>query len=153
MTGGQSRRAFLTGAARLAATSSITATAATVNPSGLHAAGRRGISEGLNYRTTRELVAALRNRQVSAVELLEHTITRIEAVDNRINAVVVRDFERARAAAILADAGIAKGGQQPLLGVPMTIKNPSILPGCRRRGACQCSRAGKQAKTPRRSPD
>jgi hypothetical protein len=37
-------------------------------------------------------------------ELLEHTITRIETQDRRLNAVVVRDFDRAREAAKAADA-------------------------------------------------
>src|SRR5262245_29792057 len=39
------------------------------------------------------------SRTVSASELLEHTIARIEALDRHLNAVVVRDFERAREAA------------------------------------------------------
>ena len=45
----------------------------------------------MNYKSTRELVARLAARQISAVELLEHTIARIEALDPKINAVVVRD--------------------------------------------------------------
>ena len=45
-----------------------------------------------------------------AVELTNHAIAaRIEALDPRINAVVVRDFERARAAAAQADKALAAG--------------------------------------------
>jgi amidase len=36
-------------------------------------------------------------------------IARIEALDGRINAVVVRDFERARVAAAAADVALANG--------------------------------------------
>lgn len=48
-----------------------------------------------DYRTIKQLGDSLRQRKVSALELLEHTIARIEALDQRLNAVVVRDFERA----------------------------------------------------------
>ena len=52
-----------------------------------------------DYRTIKELVEALQVRKISASELMEHTIARIEAFDRPLNAVVVRDFERAREAA------------------------------------------------------
>ena len=42
-----------------------------------------------------QLSKALQSRDISASELLEHTIARIEGLDERINAVVVRDFARA----------------------------------------------------------
>jgi amidase len=55
------------------------------------------------YRSATQLVAALKRREHSAVELLEQTIQRIERHDRRINAIVVRDFERARVAAEESD--------------------------------------------------
>jgi amidase len=61
-------------------------------------------------------------RQVSAKDLVEQAIARIEARDSAINAVVVRDFERARVAAAAADAALARGERAPLLGIPMTVK-------------------------------
>ncbi|MBV9377798.1 MAG: amidase, partial [Alphaproteobacteria bacterium] len=64
----------------------------------------------------------LADKQVSAVELVDFSIARIEAVDGKINAVVVRDFERSRAAAKEADAALARGERRPLLGLPMTVK-------------------------------
>ena len=54
---------------------------------------------GLAYRTAGELAKALADRKISARELLDVTIARIEALDPKINAVVVRDFDRARKAA------------------------------------------------------
>lgn len=75
------------------------------------------------------LVAALADRKVSALELADAAIARIEARDGPINAVVVRDFDRAREAAKAADAALARRERRPLLGVPMTIKEANWLAG------------------------
>ncbi|BBO05631.1 MULTISPECIES: amidase [Bradyrhizobium] len=83
----------------------------------------------LNYGSIRALASALRARRISASELLEHTIARIEALDGRINAVIVRDFDRARAAARAADAALGRGEQRPLLGIPVTLKEPFNVAG------------------------
>ena len=53
----------------------------------------------LNYGTTNELAAALAARKISALELADHVIARIDALDAKLNAVVVRDFDRGRKAA------------------------------------------------------
>jgi len=84
---------------------------------------------GPAYRTAGDLVAALAAREVSARELLDFAIARIEALDRQINAVVVRDFDRARAAAEAADAALARGERRPLLGVPMTVKEQFNVAG------------------------
>jgi amidase len=81
------------------------------------------------YRSVGELNRALIARQVSSRELVDRAIARIEATDGAINAVVVRDFERARAAAAEADAALARGERRPLLGIPMTIKEAVNLAG------------------------
>jgi amidase len=82
-----------------------------------------------DYRTVRQLTAALRARTISASELLDLTIARIEARDSRVNAVVVRDFERARGAAAAADFALARGDTGPLLGVPTTVKEAFNVAG------------------------
>jgi amidase len=74
-------------------------------------------------------VKAIAGRQVSSRELVDSVISRIEALDPKINAVVVRDFERARAAADAADAALAKGESRALLGVPMTVKEHYAVAG------------------------
>jgi amidase len=81
------------------------------------------------YRTTKELVAALQARKISAVELTDHVIARIEVLDPKINAVVVRDFDRGREAAKAADAALSRGERLPLLGIPMVIKESFDVPG------------------------
>ena len=79
--------------------------------------------------TASDLVAALADRRISAAELTEGFIARIEARDPAINAVVVRDFERARQAARDADARLARGERLPLLGLPMTVKESNQVEG------------------------
>ena len=82
-----------------------------------------------DYCTIKDLVAALRARKISALELTDRAIARIETVDRRVNAVVVRDFERAREAAKAADIALSRGETGALLGVPMTVKESFNIAG------------------------
>src|SRR3954451_5970670 len=115
----QSRRKFIGGLAAAAATSII--------PAGRLLAG--DIPSGAAYYPAAELVQALASRQISSRELIEAAVSRIETLDPKINAVVVRDFERARAAAEDADAALARGEWRPLLGLPMTVKESFNVAG------------------------
>jgi amidase len=76
-----------------------------------------------------ELARLLAERKIGALELCDAHIARIEARDEQINAVVVRDFDRAREAARAADAALARGERKPLLGVPMTVKESYDVAG------------------------
>jgi amidase len=76
-----------------------------------------------------ELVEALAAKKVSAAELVDAAIARIDARDQDINAVVVRDFGRAREQADAADAALARGERRPLLGLPMTVKESHNVAG------------------------
>jgi len=76
-------------------------------------------------RSARALAAG----QLSAAALCEAAIARIEALDGGLNAVVVRDFDRARRQAAEADAALARGERRPLLGVPMTVKEAFNVAG------------------------
>jgi amidase len=73
------------------------------------------------------LAALVRNREIGAVELLDHYISRTERLDPRINAVVVRDFDRARARAKALDSQADKSA--PLFGVPTTVKESFDVQG------------------------
>lgn len=75
------------------------------------------------------ILRALARGAASAAALCEAAIARIEALDPGINAVVVRDFERARRCARQADAAYARGQQRPLLGLPMTVKESFDVAG------------------------
>jgi len=50
----------------------------------------------LSYRSALECLAALRNRDVSSLELVDACIARIEALNPELNAVVATDYDRAR---------------------------------------------------------
>lgn len=76
-----------------------------------------------------EQLRALHAREVSAVELLGATLARIDRLHARLNAVVVRDDERAFAAAQAADVALARGDARPLLGLPMTVKESLAVAG------------------------
>ena len=76
-----------------------------------------------------EQVDAVVNGDVTAVEAAEAAIARIEAGDGDLNAVVVRDFDRAIDAAREVDARRAAGERPPLLGLPMTVKEAFDVAG------------------------
>jgi amidase len=87
------------------------------------------VDAGFVYRSATELVELLAKGEVSAVELAEEAIARIERYDATLNAVCVRDFDRALASARDADAALARGEVRPLLGVPMTVKESYHVAG------------------------
>jgi amidase len=87
------------------------------------------MEKAMPYQTATELMSALRAKKVSSAELVDAAIARIEAVDQKLNAVVVRDFDRARGAARAADAARAKGDDRPLLGLPFTVKEVFNIAG------------------------
>ena len=97
------------------------------------------------FKTTRRLVAALQDRELSARELLEQSIERIEAHDRSINAVVVRDFDHARQDAAAADAALARGERRPLLGIPMTVKEAIDVAGLPTRTPSSSGDSGPRA--------
>lgn len=67
-----------------------------------------------------QLAQLVRTGKIGAMELLDHYVSRTERLDPRINAVVVRDFDRARAKAKTLDSQADKSA--PLFGVPITVK-------------------------------
>jgi amidase len=82
-----------------------------------------------NFKTAVELSAALATKKVSALELAQDTIGRIERHDSKINAICVRDFARGLETARAADAARARGETGPLLGIPMTVKESYNVAG------------------------
>ncbi len=81
------------------------------------------------FATATSLLGALRTGKVSATELTELYIRRIERHDGRLNAVVVRDFDRARQQARAADQARARNESAPLLGLPITLKESINVTG------------------------
>ena len=82
------------------------------------------------FLSATDLAARIRRGAITSVALTDYFIDRIERLDGDVNAVVVRTFEAARAAAVIADAAAAEGRWLgPLHGVPMTIKESYVLAG------------------------
>ena len=82
-----------------------------------------------SFKTAVELSSALAAKQVSAVELAQDAIGRIERHDGKINAICVRDFARGLDAARAADAARGRGETRPLLGLPLTVKESYNIAG------------------------
>lgn len=82
------------------------------------------------FKTATELAAMIREKEIGCRELLDHYLERVERFDGDLNAIPVRDFERARARADEADSALARGEVWgPLHGVPMTIKESYDIEG------------------------
>ncbi len=75
-----------------------------------------------------ESAAAIRRGDITPFEAVETAIARIEHHDAHINAVVVCDFDRALSTA-KSMTGVSPRTDQPLFGVPMTIKESFDIEG------------------------
>ncbi len=70
-----------------------------------------------------EISQQVRTKKVSALEICDAALARVEAINPQINAVVHRTDDEARDAAKAIDTAVAKGEDLgPLAGVPVTIK-------------------------------
>ena len=87
------------------------------------------ITQDYETASATALVKAVTAKKVSASELTEAAIARIERLNPPLNAVVVKDYDRARAAAKLADERAWRGEKGALLGVPMTVKESQRVAG------------------------
>src|SRR6266852_4707071 len=83
------------------------------------------------FSSAKEMLAALRARRTSAVELLDLHVERIARLNPSLNAIVEPDFERARLDALEADARRGRRDDAPLLGLPMTLKESINVRGLR----------------------
>ena len=84
----------------------------------------------IEFASACDLAKKIRDKEISSRELTDLYIERIERLDGDLNAVVVRDFEGARAAADQADRALAEGREVgPLHGVPVTIKEAYNIAG------------------------
>lgn len=87
-------------------------------------------SDSLGFKTAVQLAGMIRNKEIGSLELTQYFIDRIERLDTQLNAVVVRDFDRAVDAARKADSLTMRGDVlAPLHGLPMTIKESFDIAG------------------------
>lgn len=82
------------------------------------------------FRSARQLAAAIRAKKIGCAELLDLYLARVEKYDAALNAVVVRDVERARTRARAADRALGRReAWGPLHGLPMTVKESYDVAG------------------------
>lgn len=81
------------------------------------------------YSTASDLKTRMDRREISSVEVTRAAISRIKRYDGEINAICVRDFERAIGMALAADDARRNGETGSLLGVLMTIKESFNIAG------------------------
>src|SRR5262249_55595406 len=100
---------------------------------------RRSRSEGtpdLMFRSVAELAALIRGGAVSARELVEESLARIDALDPQLGAFVPVDHEGALATADIID----QDDPRPFAGVPIAVKNNRAVTGLRLTNGCSLMR-------------
>jgi amidase len=89
-------------------------------------------NDDLCDRPATELATLVRGREISARDLLEAHLARIDRLNPGINAIVTLDADRARAAADAADIALAEGRVLgPLHGLPVAHKDTHATGGMR----------------------
>jgi amidase len=81
----------------------------------------------LMHRPVDELAGLVRSGELSARELVDAALERIDALQPHVNAFVDVDHDGARSAA----AAIAAGDERPFAGVPIAMKNNRAVAGMR----------------------
>ena len=76
-----------------------------------------------HFASATAMLQRLRARELSAAELLEFHLQRVQGFNHELNAIVTLNVDEAREAARAADAARVKGDDGPLLGLPVTIKD------------------------------
>ena len=79
------------------------------------------------FRSAKQLAADIKKKKIGSLELLDLYLARVEKYDGALNAVVVRDVDRARTRARALDR--ARGTRGPLHGVAMTVKESYDVAG------------------------
>ena len=78
-----------------------------------------------------EVVHALKQREIHSAELVETAISRIEAVDDKVNALPIRCFERAFDQAKAFDGSEVCKNPKSLGGLPIAVKDYNDVGGVR----------------------
>src|SRR5947209_10186076 len=88
------------------------------------------MTDDIAFMPTTRLLTLYRGRQLSPVEVIEHTLRRLETYEGAINAFVLYDPETALAMARASEARWRKGEPQGLLdGVPVALKDTVLTKG------------------------
>lgn len=90
------------------------------------------------FASATKLAAAIRSRDLSALEALDAYLARISEQNPTLNAIITMDADAARERARAADAALARGESWgPLHGVPFTLKDALSTAGMRTTAGCE----------------
>jgi Asp-tRNA(Asn)/Glu-tRNA(Gln) amidotransferase A subunit family amidase len=87
--------------------------------------------------TVTELAAAIREGQLSPIEITDHYLDRIDRLGEQVGAFYTVTHDRAREEAEAAEKAVARAGRDersalpPLTGVPIPIKDLNMVAGVR----------------------
>ncbi len=85
-----------------------------------------------HFSSARDMLAAMRSKEISARELMDLHLDRIAATNPVVNAIVSLDEERARSGALAADESLARGEPLGALhGLPFAFKDTHQVGGWR----------------------
>jgi amidase len=88
--------------------------------------------DAIPFKTASDLASAIRDGELSASDVLEAHLSRIERLNPKLNAIVTLEADTARLQARQADADLAQGKLWgPLHGVPFTVKDTFETAGVR----------------------
>jgi aspartyl-tRNA(Asn)/glutamyl-tRNA(Gln) amidotransferase subunit A len=85
----------------------------------------------LHSLTIHQLQAKLARGEVSALEITESVLARIDQVEDRVGAYITLDRDNALAQAAAADQQLAAGSAGPLAGIPLALKDVVCTEGLR----------------------
>ena len=88
------------------------------------------------FKPVAELAQLVRSGDISARELVEHSLARIEELDPKLGAFMQID----RAGALATADAIGPGDERPFAGVPIAIKNNRAVQGLRLTHGCKLMR-------------
>jgi amidase len=79
--------------------------------------------------SAREQAAAIRDRELSPVDITEHYLDRIDRLGDQVGAYITVTGEIAREQARAAEKAVKQGDPSPLLGVPVPVKDLNMVKG------------------------
>lgn len=85
----------------------------------------------MHTKTIAQLAEALRSKEISSVELTQHYLDRIAALDSTYNSFITVTSDIALEQARAADVRLAEGEQSPLCGIPIAHKDIFCTQGVR----------------------
>ena len=95
----------------------------------------------LHFKTITQVASLIETKQLSPVELTEHILARIDAVDGRYLSYATVIADQAMTSARAAEAAISSGNYLgPLHGVPIAVKDLCFTTGVRTMGGAKVLR-------------